>query len=255
MALNGWIKVHRQLLEHWVSQEPELFAFWMRLLLEANHAEVKRMFNGSLITIERGQVIFGLEAFEAKSGISKKKLRRYLDLLQNDGMIGRQATNKYSIITIANYNDYQEEGRQEAGKGQAEGKPRASQGQHRKNVKNGENVENTNTPLPPRGESVPFQDIVNLYHEHLPMLPRVANVSEPRKRAMRARWSEKVNVPNGKEVVEMKCNDLDFWARYFKRAATQPFLTGEKTDWAADFDFLLKKNKFIAVLEQKYLRD
>lgn len=140
MALNGWIKVHRQLLEHWVSQEPELFAFWMRLLLEANHAEVRRMFNGSLITIERGQVVFGLEAFEAKSGISKKKLRRYLDLLQKEGMIGRQVTNKCSIISISNYNDYQEEGRQEAGKGQAEGKPRASQGQHRKNVKNGEKV-------------------------------------------------------------------------------------------------------------------
>lgn len=143
MALNGWIKVHRQLLEHWVSQEPELFAFWMRLLLEANHSDKKRMFNGALVEIRRGQTLFGLDAFESKSGISKKRLRRYLDMLEKEGMIGRQKTNKYSLISILNYDDYQLEGSQEAGKGQAEGKPRASQGQHRKNVKNGENVEKT----------------------------------------------------------------------------------------------------------------
>lgn len=143
MSLNGWIKVHRKMLDHWVSQEPELFAFWMRLLLEANHSDAKRMFNGSLIDIKRGQTLFGLEAFEAKSGISKKKLRRYLDMLEVEQMIGRQKTNKYSLISIINYDQYQIEGSQEAGQGQAEGKPRASQGQHRNNVKNGENVENT----------------------------------------------------------------------------------------------------------------
>lgn len=110
-------------------------------------------------------------------------------------------------------------------------------------------------PISPKGEALPFQGIVDLYHEYLPMLPRVVNINDHRKRAMKARWSEKVNVPSGDDVIEMKCNDLNFWARYFKRAANQPFLTGDKTDWAADFDFLLKKSKFIAVLENKYARE
>lgn len=252
MSFNGWIKVHRKMLDHWVSQEPELFAFWMRLLLEANHSDKKRMFNGSLIEIRRGQTLFGLEAFEAKSGITKKKLRRYLDMLESEGMIGRQKTNKYSLISIVNYDQYQLEGSQEAGKGQAEGKPRASQGQHLENDKNGE--EET-PPKSPKGESVPFQEIVDLYHEHLPMLPKVVNLNDSRKRAMKARWSETVNIPTGNDVVSMKCNSLDFWARYFKRASGQPFLTGDVTDWAADFDFLIKKNNFIKVVENKYLRD
>ena len=134
------------MLDHWVSQEPELFAFWMRLLLEANHSDKKRMFNGALVEIRRGQTLFGLDAFEAKSGISKKRLRRYLDMLEVEGMIGRQKTNKYSLISIVNYNDYQLEGSQEAVKRQAKGKPRASQGQHLENDKNGENDENKDTP-------------------------------------------------------------------------------------------------------------
>lgn len=110
-------------------------------------------------------------------------------------------------------------------------------------------------PKSPKGDAVPYQEIVDLYHEHLPMLPRVVNISDKRKRAMRARWAESVNIPTSNDVISMKCDSLDFWARYFKRAATQPFLIGEKTDWAADFDFLLTKSKFIAVIEQKYLRD
>jgi len=154
--LNGWLKVHRKMLDHWVSEEPELFAMWMRLLLEANHSDKKTMFNGALVEIQRGQTLFGLEAFEAKSGISRKKLRRYLDMLEKEGMIGRQRTNKYSLISIVNYDSYQDEGSQKASQGQAEGsqkasqgqaegKQRASQGQHRKNVKNVKNVKNTDT--------------------------------------------------------------------------------------------------------------
>lgn len=157
MSFNGWVKVHRKILDHWVSQEPELFAFWMRLLIEANHSDKKRMFNGALVEIKRGQTLFGLDAFEAKSGISKKRLRRYLDMLETEGMIGRQKTNKYSLISITNYEQYQVEGRQEAGKGQAEGIQRASQGQHLENVKNGENVKNTDIPpKSPKGDRLDY---------------------------------------------------------------------------------------------------
>ncbi len=115
--------------------------------------------------------------------------------------------------------------------------------------------DNNKPPISPKGDVVPFQEIVDLYHKHLPMLPKVVNISDKRKRAMRARWVESVNIPTSDGVLSMKCNTLDFWGRYFRRAATQPFLTGEKTDWNADFDFLLTKSKFIGVIEQKYLRD
>jgi hypothetical protein len=141
MGLTGWVKNHREILDHWVSQEPHMFALWQRLILEANHQETKKMFNGTLTTVMRGELVFGLEAWEAKTGISKKILRRCLKTLEYEGMVGRKRTNKCSIISIINYDKYQSTGSQEAGEGQAEGKQRASKGQHRKNVKNGENVE------------------------------------------------------------------------------------------------------------------
>lgn len=140
MGLTGWVKNHREILDHWVSQDPHMFALWQRLILEANHQETKKMFNGALTTIRRGELVFGLEAWEAKTGISKKVLRRCLKTLEDEGMVGRQRTNKCSIISIVNYDKYQSSGSQEAGEGQAEGKQRASRGQHRNNVNNGENV-------------------------------------------------------------------------------------------------------------------
>ncbi len=120
--LLGWIKLHRQLLDNWVMTEPEALSVWVRFLLEANHETKKKMLNGSLVEIKRGQLIFGLEAFSARSGITISKLRRYLKLLESEGMINRLKTAKYSIITIASFDSYQNDDRQSAGKRQSNSK-------------------------------------------------------------------------------------------------------------------------------------
>ena len=140
--MQGWIKLHRKLLDNWVASEPELLSLWIRLLIEANHSSSKKMFNGVMIEIKRGELIFGLEAFSAKSGISIGKLRRYLKLLEKDQMINRQKTNKYSVISIPCYDDYQLDDRQMTSKMQANDKQTTSKQQHYKNVKNDNNENN-----------------------------------------------------------------------------------------------------------------
>ena len=72
----GFIKIHRALFENWVSDEPEALAVWVRILSEANFADKKKKFNGSIIEVKRGQLIFGLNAFSDRSGVSVMKLRR-----------------------------------------------------------------------------------------------------------------------------------------------------------------------------------
>lgn len=124
--MSGWIKIHRKLFEHWVAEEPEMLACWVHLIAAANHSDKKTMFNGSLIEVKRGQMVFGLNAFSERTRISIKKLRRYLDMFEAEGMLGRQKTNKFSLITIAKYDDYQIQGSQGASKGQTEGKQRAT---------------------------------------------------------------------------------------------------------------------------------
>ena len=133
--LLGWIKLHRQLLDNWVMSEPEALSVWIRFLLEANHEPKKKMLNGSLVEIKRGQLIFGLEVFSSRSGVSIAKLRRYLKLLEKDGMINRQKTSKYSIITITSFESYQSVDRQITSKAQANDKQMTTP-KECKNVKN-----------------------------------------------------------------------------------------------------------------------
>lgn len=143
--LHGWIMLHRKILDNWVSQDPEMLAVWVRILLEANHSDTKKMFNGCHIEVKRGQLIFGLNAFSLKSGVSENKVRRYISLLEKDGMINRLKTNKYSLISIVSFDSYQGEHSQNAVEQQSNDTQITIKPQHRNNVNNvdnGKNVKN-----------------------------------------------------------------------------------------------------------------
>jgi hypothetical protein len=103
----GFIKIHRALFENWIADEPEALAVWVRILSEANFADKKKKFNGSIIEVKRGQLIFGLNAFSDRSGVSVMKLRRIISDMEADGMINRQKTNRYSLLTVVSYDSYQ----------------------------------------------------------------------------------------------------------------------------------------------------
>ena len=103
----GWIKIQRDLVGHWCSSDPYFLAVWVRLLAEANFKDEKKFINGVLIEVKRGHLIYGREAFSARSKVSVSKLRRIMKLLEEDGMISQQKTNKYTIVSITKYKDYQ----------------------------------------------------------------------------------------------------------------------------------------------------
>lgn len=103
----GFISLDRRILNHWVSEEPETMAVFVRMLLEASWEAKEKVMNGRLVALKRGQLLFGRSAFSGRCGVSEGKLRRILKLLETDGMIDQQKTNKYSIISITNYDSYQ----------------------------------------------------------------------------------------------------------------------------------------------------
>lgn len=155
MSAPGWIKVHRALLDHWCATEPEALSVWVRLLCEANFENKKSMINGCLIDVERGQLVFGLDAFSKKSGVSVAKLRRIISMLESDGMISRQKTSKYSLISISCYDKYQEDDRQIAGKSQAKDNQIAAP----KEVKNLRSEEDKKDKQDPAGADIDFSPL------------------------------------------------------------------------------------------------
>lgn len=135
--MQGYIKLHRQLLEwEWYKNTPVKTLF-IHCLLRANHADKK--WQGVLI--KKGSFITSYENLSIETGLSYKQVRTALDKLKLTGEVAHQTTSQYSIITINNWDKFQiegiQEGSQRANEGQAEGSQRATNN----NDKNDKNVE------------------------------------------------------------------------------------------------------------------
>lgn len=90
----------------------------------------------------------------------------------------------------------------------------------------------------------PRERIVALYHETLPMCPRIRVWNGTRAASLRQRWRE---MPA-----------LDEWQAYFDRVRGSPFLTGltpprnGSSSFVADLEWLIKPTNFAKVIEGRY---
>jgi len=103
--MNGWIKLHYKFLKWEWSNDANMVALFLHLLLKANYQG--RNWRGQ--DIKRGELITGLHSLSAETGISLQSLRTCLKRLKSTNEITIKTTNKYSVICIRNYNKYQHE--------------------------------------------------------------------------------------------------------------------------------------------------
>ena len=162
--LNGFVKVHRKLVQWGWYQDYVVKDLFLHLLLTASFRESQWMGR----TIEKGQVITSYAHLAEELGFSVKQIRTALNKLKSTGEVASESTNRYTIITVVNWEKYQvlefdeasemasegankgqAEGKQGANKGQAEGKQGANKGQHLKNVKNNKECKEVNIGVPP----------------------------------------------------------------------------------------------------------
>jgi len=101
--MEGWIKLYRKFTDWEWFEISEMVHLFIYLLINANHEDGE--WRG--IKIKRGQIVTGLNSLNKKTKISIRTLRTCLDKLKKTKEIDIQATNKYSIITICNYESYQ----------------------------------------------------------------------------------------------------------------------------------------------------
>ena len=106
--MTGYILLHREIKNHWVWSDPEKFKFWCTLLFLANYQDNKVVFGNQIIEIKRGSFITSIQNLSKITLKSNDTIRRWINLMQKDGMIELKATNKYTYITICNYDSYQD---------------------------------------------------------------------------------------------------------------------------------------------------
>lgn len=144
MASQGWISVHRKIEDDWLWKDKPFSRgqAWVDLLLMANHEDNKILFNGELIEVKRGQRITSIKKLCDRWGWSNKKVKRFLELLQEDDKIGLEiAPRKATTITIVNYSLYQDEAPAKASRKHQRSITEASQ-RHINNNDNNDNNDN-----------------------------------------------------------------------------------------------------------------
>jgi len=100
---NGWVKLHRKILEwEWYTDVNTKHLF-EHLLLTANHKPAR--WRGKIILA--GQLVTGRYALAEATGLSPQSVRTSLERLKSTNEITIQSTNKYSLITILNWPKYQ----------------------------------------------------------------------------------------------------------------------------------------------------
>lgn len=104
---NGWICIHRKLLDDPMMSNTKYLALWVTLLLKANHKETKIILNGKTVILKKGQFITGRIALSKSTKIPQTTIERILDWLEENEKIGQQKTTKNRIITILNWEKYQ----------------------------------------------------------------------------------------------------------------------------------------------------
>ena len=100
----GYIKLYRQLIEWEWYTDSNTSRLFIHLLLLANYKK-GRWRNHSLAP---GQLITGRKLLAKQLSLSEQKIRTSLDRLKSSGEIIVKTTNKFSIITICNFCQYQE---------------------------------------------------------------------------------------------------------------------------------------------------
>lgn len=101
--MNGYILLHRSMLEWEWYDDPNTKIVFLHLLLSANWKESN--YHGH--TIHAGEAIYGRKALAEQLGLTEAKVKVALEHLQRTGEIVVRTTNKFSVATLVNWGSYQ----------------------------------------------------------------------------------------------------------------------------------------------------
>ena len=107
----SWIKLHRKIYAHWIFKDAERLRAWIIILGHVNFKEEKVALGNDLLICKRGESLMSLDSWAKLFGKNwnKSKVRRFLNLLQNDSMIVLTNEKITTRLTVCNYDTYQDE--------------------------------------------------------------------------------------------------------------------------------------------------
>lgn len=109
--MQGWISIHRKILENPILTTNTSYSkreAFIYLLLKANHKDNKVVIGSTLYNVKQGELITSQKKLCKKFKWGNTKLRNFLKLLENDNMIKLKTEVNLTQISICNYRSYQD---------------------------------------------------------------------------------------------------------------------------------------------------
>ena len=241
-----WVKLWRKSKDSTIFNHPGMWKLWCLCLMNANHKEADVSIPGILepVKVMPGQFITGRYSLHRdyhQADINKRYRRkapptpytliRWLQTLQSMQMLSIKTYNKYSIITICSWDEYQNNDHQVSIR-------RASSEHKQELIKNEKEIY----------MSIPFTEIQETYHEILSELPGIQKWSPARQTALKARWESGIKNQNGTPI-----NTIQYWEELFNYSRGSEHLMGKNNrGWKANVDFIIKESSFLKIIEGQY---
>ncbi len=102
----GYVKVWRRIKESPWYKKPNISHLAQHLIREANHNPQRLFVNNEIIELNRGQIITGRKELSRETGLTEQEIRTAINSLIKCDFLTSKSTNKFTIITICNYDIY-----------------------------------------------------------------------------------------------------------------------------------------------------
>jgi hypothetical protein len=109
MIPDGYIKLWRRCLASDCWKNQKQWRVWTWCLLKATWCEIDQPVGKQVVHLLPGQFVTGRFKAVEETGLSEQEIRNQLNNLQINQQITIKSTNKFSVISIVKWQDYQEE--------------------------------------------------------------------------------------------------------------------------------------------------
>lgn len=260
---DGWIKLHRKILDNPILDDSINFSLFVReLLMKATHKPHRIEMGGKEVVLQPGQVRISFRALARVLAVGVKVVRGRIDLFQKRHMVEVEKGTHGTIVTICNWGKYQIDDKEE---GTPRAHPRAHQG-HTKGTHNKKSLAaepsptsepsfeppnsmikkepspggDSSTLQPTRPHKMIAEKMIKVFNHHLGDVLARARVTSRRVRTMSTALKDDFE------------DDPRQWSEFCERVSKSDFLTGRKADWRASLDWVIKPANRIKILEGNY---
>jgi len=104
----GYVKLWRKLEDSAIFQNEKALKIWIWFLLRANHQEKDLLIGRKIIKIKQGEFMTSFPHLQDDLKFAMSTIHFWVNKLEELGMIESKKTNKYTLIKIKNWEDYQD---------------------------------------------------------------------------------------------------------------------------------------------------